>query len=127
MHEYLRRSDSIWHTNENEKDRLTGYMPSSKEKQDGEQPHQKMQMENSYGQMSLGISKNGDMTFVVSGKKEIDETPVTSAQKQLDGDQMTRENRKVYSGNRPDAESAVVYKGSIRKHRERVLMLYKKS
>lgn len=126
MHDYLRRSDRSWRVKKNQDDtdsKLTGYRPSSREKQEGEQPHQRMQMENSYGQMSLGISKSGNMTFVVSGKKQKDETPVFEDQKEVHGDKAARENRWVYSGNRGASESVVLYRAKITSQREKVQMI----
>lgn len=120
MYEYLKRSDAGWHVkkkkpqeNENKEQRLTGYKPTTKEKKDGEEPVQRSQVENSYGQVSLGVSKSGRSTLVISGKKEKDQTPVNEEKREIEGDRLARKSRKVYAGNRGVSESVLVYRGNM--------------
>ena len=120
MYEYLKRSDAGWRArknksqeNENKKQELTGYKPTAKEKIDGEEPLQRSKVENSYGQVSLGVSKGGKTTLVISGKKEKDQTPVNEGKREIEGDRLARKSRKVYTGNRGASESVLVYRGDM--------------
>lgn len=120
MYEYLKRSDAGWRArknkpqeNENKKQGLTGYKPTAKEKIDGEEPLQRSKVENSYGQVSLGVSKGGKTTLVISGKKEKDQTPINEEKREIEGDRLARKSREVYTGNRGASESVMVYRGDM--------------
>lgn len=120
MYEYLKRSDAGWHVKKNKPQEngtkeqgLTGYKPTAKEKMDGEEPVQRSKVENSYGQVSLGVSKGGKTTLIISGKKEKTQTPVNGEKREIEGDRLSRKSRKVYTGNRGASESVLVYRGDM--------------
>lgn len=129
MYDYLRRSDMIMRQTfggKNLKSKsLEGYVPADREKKKGNIPKQKMKMENSFGSLALGVDSRGNMIFVVSGKKDFSQTPVSEAAQKLDGARAAEKEQGVFWNNTSNPCSAVAYKERIYSPKEREQMFAK--
>lgn len=124
MYDYLRRSDVKWRKEQaDESKELEGYEPTQEEKQKNTQPKQQMRMENSYGQMSLGVNCEGVMTFVMSAKKRRDQTPAASSEKAVNGQRAVQPKRNVYQNNDKNPLTATVVRMPVRTRQQQENML----
>ena len=124
MYDYLRRSDVKWRKEQADEGKdLEGYEPTQEEKQKNTQPKQQMRMENSYGQMSLGVNREGVMTFVMSAKKRRDQTPAAGSEKAVNGQRAVQPKRNVYQNNDKNPLTATVVRMPVRTRQQQENML----
>lgn len=98
------------------KDHLTGYEPH--EKEEGARPREAARMGGSFGDVSVGVSRKGELTLVVSKRRSQEGPPATREEKTLVGASARTMNlaRGDFRVNAHDPnKSAVAYRESDRK------------
>ena len=126
MYEYLRRSDAGWRKTETkyekEQKSLEGYEPSTEEKNKNKEPQQRLRMENAYGRITLGKNEDGEMTFVVTGKKSLQGKPAEQNEKVLVKDRAVRRREGVFTEHREGVTKTLTYKQDIQtKYKKEVI------
>lgn len=136
MYDYLQRSDAILKKpgsmakahpraegTQERKALLKGYEPSDNEKKKNKSFFQNMSLENSFGNIRLGVNTEGEMLLIVSGKKDMKENLPSLSSKRLNGNRAIEKADGLFAENDRNPLGAVAYRGEIKTRRQRERML----
>lgn len=127
MYDYLNRSDAGLRLTDSEKNyeerHMEGYTPTDHEKAEGKRPRQRMNLENGYGRMTLGISDEGACVFSVSEKRKADQSTVLSDETRVRGSSMSEKEPGVFENSTDGSRSAAIYRADMTSKARKLVML----